>query len=240
MKRSILLAVSLLLLTPPLDASKQCLKPVKCPSGKTTNCCEAPPCEYFFELKVAKTILNLYSSDAQRSALSGDPREQAKHEADLNNAVRKVAQEFADCPAAREYTPTPFLTALPDQQCRITVYDGTAEVDTNQLKAEGDMCDELIDAEYAKATAQQQNCQAGLERASNASLQEGRRQGAREIEARADLLQSNLTSYWGACSDVADAATARLAAQAGLVALKKTPPTTKPARRSANGHAQGA
>ena len=41
-----------------------------------------------------------------------------------------------------------------------------------------------------------------------------------EIQAHVDALESDLMRYWGACSIVADATTARRIANAGLEALK--------------------
>ena len=155
MKRSILLAISLLLLAPSLDASKQCINSVRCPQDKKTpNCCEPPPCEYFFALMVAKAQRHAASLKVQRSALAvakaDDARGQAKYEADFNRDFENAARRFANCPPSHKYSPAPILAALPEQQCRITVYEGTAEVDLNKLKADNsDACGELLDAERA-------------------------------------------------------------------------------------------
>jgi hypothetical protein len=246
MKRSILLAVSLLLLTPPLDAAKQCIHAVRCPDDKkTSDCCKPPPCEYFFELKVAKAIRHAYSRKVQKSALAiakvDDDRGQAKYEANFNKAFHKAARRFANCPPSTDYEPTPILTALPEQQCRITVYESTAEVDIDRLKKENEKaCDELLDAEYAQAETQQRHCQADLERTTGRPLSERRLQDITEMDAQVELLESRLMNYWSACSVVADAATARRAAQAGLEAFKKTPTTVKAPKRSAKGRAQSA
>ncbi len=243
MKRSILFAVSMLLLAPPLDASKQCINAVRCPDDKKTpKCCEPPPCEYFFELKVAKAIRHGFSLKVQRSALAvakvDDERGQAKYEADFNKAVQKAARRFANCPPSHKYNPTPILNAVPEQKCRITVYESSTEIDLDELKANSKTCDELLDAEYAQAVTQQRHCQADLERTSDRPLQERRWQDATEIEAQVDLLESKLMNYWSACSVVADATTARRAAQAGLEAFKKSPAATKRAKRSAKTSAQ--
>jgi hypothetical protein len=246
MKRSIVLAISMLLLAPSLDAtSRQCIPSGGCPKDqKPPACCKPPPCEYFYELKVAKAIRHAFSLKVQRSALAvakvDDDRGQAKYEANFNRDMRKAARRFANCAPSRRFKPTPILTAEPEQQCRITVYESTAEVDLDTLKANGKSCDELIDAEFAQASTQQRHCQADLERTSDRPLQERRWQDVTEIEAQIDSLETNLMRYWGACSIVADATTARRVAQAGLDALKKTPPAVKPAKRSAKGRAQSA
>jgi hypothetical protein len=71
-------------------------------------------------------------------------------------------------------------------------------------------------------------------------VEERRWQDITEIQAHVDALESDLMRYWGACSIVADAQTARRIAKAGLEALKETPPAPRPAKRSPKGRAQSA
>ena len=245
MKRSILLAVTMLLLAPSLDAtSVQCISQRCAKDQKPPACCAPPPCEFFYELKVAKAIRHGFSRKVQRSALAvanvDDARGQAKYEANFERSLRKAAKRFANCPQSRAFRPTPILTADPEQQCRITMYEGSAEIDVDQLKANSKSCNELIDAEYAEARTRQLHCQADLERASDRPLEERRWQDVTEIQAHVDALESDLMRFWGACSIVADAQTARRIANAGLEALKGAPRATKSAKRSTEGGAPSA
>ena len=132
MKRSILLAVSMLLLAPSLDAASwQCVPTQGCPKDqKPPACCEPPPCEFFFQMKLAEAIRHGFSLEVQRSAWRRKSRRRPRSRkvrkrtstktSKSRPAIREIARQKSK---GKKHGPTPILTANAEQQCRITIYE---------------------------------------------------------------------------------------------------------------------
>ena len=192
MKRSILLTVSMLSFAPSLGAASwQCVPTQGCPKDqKPPACCEPPPCQFYFQMKLTRAIRHGFSLEVQRSALASakvdDERGHELYERNFDKDLEKQARRFAKCPAkakGKKHGPAPILTANADQECRITIYERSAEVSLDDVKAKSRTCSEFIDAEYAEASQEQINCQANATR-DTLPLETRRMQDRMQVQAR--------------------------------------------------------
>ena len=100
----VLLAVTTLLLAPSLDAtSVQCISQRCAKDQKPPACCKPPPCEFFYELKVAKASSATDSrgkcnAPALAVANVDDARGQAKYEANLREVRSQGGQAIRQLP----------------------------------------------------------------------------------------------------------------------------------------------
>lgn len=228
MKRSILLAVSMLLIAPSLDAtSVQCAPSQGCPKGKKPpECCKPPPCEFYHELVVAKAMRNAFANQAgpllmlirEQTDYEGASRIREGFEQDLRNSHKR----FANCPPARFYREPPPLTVRYKAECQISERVGNEwrSTSADQLQATSNSCTEIVDARYAEQQSRQTSCQ---QRPAGAmpDIAEMEAEATKAADARVFQLEASLVGYWAACTITPDAEMARLVSKEMLDALKK-------------------
>lgn len=246
MKRSLLLGVVMLVLAPSLDAtSVQCMSQRCAKDQKPPACCKPPPCQFFHELTVSKAYRHALTVEQAKfsrrlGVLDEDDNyterpTQKEFWRDMRRQMKKAHRKFAKCPESYFYRPPPTLLVNEyDESCRIEGYiEGELQnLDVDTVKAASNSCSELVEAEFAAAEVELAQCNSD-KGALPATVQADIAQELAKENAHIDSLESSLMRYWSACSIVADAATARRVAAAGLEALKKPPaPPKSTAKRS--------
>jgi hypothetical protein len=239
MKRAALLAAFLLLvwLAPRLEAvAVKCLSSGCGKGQRPPACCNPPPCEFFYELKIARALVRATSTTfLGDTEASGDEEIRRFIRDNLQGEVRKAHKKYAKCPPSYFYRRVPsFSVSSSVEKCRIEGLGADGRSTGQSLEealALSNSCSELVEAEYAEAQASQRLCWAYVNEAEPTTLAEFRVQERMKAQAKVDALEASLLQYWRACTRVMDATTARRIVGTGLDALKKAP-AKKPAKRS--------
>lgn len=222
----------LLGVAPPVAAqSVDCVPSHGCPADmEPPDCCEPPPCEFFYELRYMRALHRLNSPELAEFATQSTGGDVAKGQELYDHMIkfrnRNDAIDVFHCRVNKglDGGPTKFEV---DSSCRVglTRGDGFVDVTLNEALAGFDSCNEIIEAKYASAEARRRSCLAGDQ---PTTLEEKVRANWRTTSDQVSELENALRQYWSACSAVADAETARKLADEGIDVLKEVPPTKPP------------
>lgn len=218
-------------LAPLAAGTVQCVPTQGCPKGsKPPDCCQPPPCEFFEQIKMKQTLRRFYRNTKVKQQLikqaGGDNSEAARL---LGEWVKKKASNLGSQLRCKWEAPYGYAASFETKSwCAIVAQLSDKEQETmseRQAQERFDTCAEFISAIYAHEGHHKQICEHtnSTERMNQGLTayadeeSEGYRQ---EIES----LKAKLQQYWRACSTVADAATARKVAGAGIAILKKKAP----------------
>jgi len=147
MKRAALSAIVVLLgLVPRLDA-----KAVKCLN--TDFCKQRPPCEFFYELKVAKAKVRAHSKGSFPGPLNDlDQALRAGRFAD--NEFQKALKKYAKCPPSYFYRSPAF--DLQVGSCEVEYPGGKQSLD--EVLAISNSCSEVVEAEFVSSRLRKSLC----------------------------------------------------------------------------------
>ena len=201
MKRVALSVVLLLVwLAPRLESTA-----VRCTS---TNPCKQPPCEFFYELKVAKAMVRVLSMPAPRGG--EDLRA-------MNAAIRKQLRKYTKCPANYFYQPPPNFWVGSSSSCDIGYPGGAKSLE--DVLAATNSCAEPVRAKFAQAEQERLFCLSNKDLKGPLPIGEFKLQQKMAYQAAVESMEVALGRFLASCAP--SATTSRRVAEAGLQALKK-------------------
>ena len=218
-------------LSPLAAGTVQCVPTQGCPKGsKPPACCQPPPCEFFEQIKMKQTLRRFYRNAKVNKQLirqaGGDNSEAARL---LGEWVKNKAGKLGSQLRCKWEAPYGYAASFETKSwCEIfaQLSEKTQEsMSERQAHETFDTCAEFISAIYAHEGHHKQICE---HTNSTERMNQGLKAFAREesdgYRKEIDSLKADLQQYWRACSTVADAATARKLAKAGISILKKKSP----------------
>jgi|GEM_PF-2136777 len=217
-------------LSPLAAGTVQCVTTQGCPKGvKPPACCQPPPCEFFEQIKMKQAIRRLYRRQDVNKRLirqaGGDNREAAVL---LDSWVKDKASHLGNQLRCKWEAPYGYPGGFETKSwCEIfaRLAGGEESMSEKQAHEKINTCSEFIDAIYAHEQHHKEICE---HTNSTVRLNEGLTVFAKEesdsYRMEIASLKASLQQYWNACSTVADAATARKVAAAGISVLKNKAP----------------
>ena len=203
-----------------------CVKKQRCPEGVSPPaCCQAPPCEFYEQIRTKTAVQNLFANKETRERLKkkagGDNKKAARllYEFVVNKA--KNMGKTLRCPWQSIQFPPSFET---NPECQITAVLGTGPEPMSKETALNrfNTCSEFIEAAYSHEQFHKDICfkTNSVER-ENQGLEDYAKEEIAGYQKEIDALKADLQDFWNACSPVGDAETARKLAQQGISVLKK-------------------
>jgi hypothetical protein len=218
-------------LSPLVAGTIQCVPNQGCPKGsKPPDCCQPPPCEFFEQIKMKQAVRRLYRRAAVNQRLikqaGGDNSEAARL---LDEWVKNKASNLGSQLRCKWEAPYGYAASFETKSwCEIFARLSDKEQESmseRQAHEKFDTCAEFISASYVHEGHHKQICE---HTDSTKRMNEGLKVFAKEesdgYRMEIASLKADLKRYWRACSTVADAATARKVAAAGVSILKKKGP----------------
>jgi hypothetical protein len=218
-------------LSPLAAGTVQCVPTQGCPKGgKPPACCQPPPCEFYEQIKMKQAVRRLYRKASVNKRLirqaGGDNSEAARL---LDEWVKNKASNLGSQLRCKWEAPYGYAGSFETKSwCAIfrKLSDKEQEsMSERQAHEKIDTCAEFISAIYVHEGHHKQICG---DTNSTERLNEGLTVFAKEesdgYRMEIASLKADLQQYWRACSTVADAATARKVAAAGISILKKKSP----------------
>lgn len=225
MKRKLLVFALLMASAwPALKAgTSQCVTQTPCKKGESPpSCCQAPPCEFFEQIRMKKAVQWVYRSKALRQKMlrqaGGDP---VKAGDLLYQEVLKRAQRLGNklrCSWTGKYQPPPSLETTND--CRIGGPSGPMSRETAHQTFT--TCQEFVDAAYDHEDHHKAICfrTNSVER-ENMPINTFADEEVAAYNKEIDKLTADLKSFWRACSPKLDSASARQLANLGIKTFVK-------------------
>ena len=206
--------------------TSSCVKKERCPEGVTPPaCCQAPPCEFYEQIRAKRAVRNLFANKKARNRLKkqagGDNKKAARL---LYEFVVKKAENMGKnirCPWQSIQFPPSFET---NDECQITAMldSGAEPMGKDTALNKFNTCSEFINAAYAHEQFHKDICfkTNSVER-ENQGLDSYAKEEMNAYQQEIDSLKADLQGFWNACSPVGDASTARNLAKLGISTLKK-------------------
>ncbi len=191
-------------------------KAVQCLS---TNPCKGPPCEFMYELKMAKAALRAHSQPFLQSVDTSDYEDTRRYNRQFREEMNKAYAKYAKCRSSTFYRPppTPFVSSSRGV-CQIELNPGQV-VTLDDLLATANSCSENVEAKFAGARQSQLTCLAYSKETAPITVLEFRQHQRMESQAEIKSMENSLLSYLSSCKP--DAKTSRQLSELGLNALKK-------------------
>jgi len=169
--------------------------------------CKQPPCEFFYELKMAKAMARAWSLPLW------------KNEQDSSRGIAKMEKaykKYAKCPANYFYQPPPKFS-IRQPQCELVYPPGTNSLD--QLLASTNTCSEFVRGKYALAEQSRLFCLSNQD--IKGPLPEGlfRMQNRLALQEHIQVMETALGQFLASCAP--SALTSKRVTDAGLKALKR-------------------
>jgi len=168
--------------------------------------CKQPPCEFFYELKMAKAMARAWSLPVLKNE-----QDSSRVIAKMDKAYRK----YAKCPANYFYQPPPTFSVSP--QCELVYPPGTSSLD--QVLASTNSCAEFVRGKYARAEQTRLFCLSNQD--VKGPLPEGlfRMQMRLALQEHIQVMEVALGQFLASCAP--SATTSRRVTDVGLKALKR-------------------
>jgi hypothetical protein len=184
----------------------------------STNPCKRPPCEFMYELKIAKAILRAQSQPFLESLDASSHEEIRRFNQQTRVEITKAYNKYAACPSSIFYRrpPTPFVSNT--RQCQIE-HAAPQPVTLEDMLAISNSCSENVEAEFASARQSQLICLAFQNEKEEITVSEFRHHRRAETEAAIKSMEQSLLRYLSSCKP--GAKTSRELSELGLNALKK-------------------
>lgn len=184
-----------------------------------TNDCKPLPCEFVAELKYAKASVRTFAKISAPD--STDPAAFERFISQVAADLRKASKAYSKCSGRALEDDVPLAGVTPPA-CVVGVRDANGKVQPKSLadllKASS-TCSEIVEAEYKRAEARQEHCQAEVNRARPTSVARRRADALQAAQERMDSLRESLLRYLSSCAP--DAKLSRELSKLGLDDLMK-------------------
>lgn len=225
---------------------KSCLN--GCGKGqKPPGCCEPPPCEFFYELTVARSLVRstarakqMLSAQAKAEVKSGKSLEMANFLEKRDRIWEDEHTRFANCPGSTAYLPHQSFQVDP-ASCEITRPGGINVKTVDQAKSlASSVCEEIAEASFRYAERKQALCRA-IHREGDVPVTAGELQDMYQnmAERAVKSLEDSLSDFWRSCNKFTNSKKAQAAAKSALDALKKGGRDPRREAKRASGYGRG-